>query len=169
MEDGRKAAAAGGIMALMAALIGVLLAAAAKAAPPGAKIGIEVLDAQGNPLPHNSPVELIEGESYTVVVTATNMSTKAGEPWDVTFELVISAATEWRELIPITATMEDFAAGQTRSFSIPMYVPLGSGGETGQIVALLRDPAGNEIVRATEPFTIITIEIIYGATITIGT
>jgi len=169
MEDGKKAAVVVGVGAGIAGLL--YLATKVKAAPPppeAAAIRIEILDAEGNPVAHNSPAELIEGESYTVRVTVTNRSTKAGMPWEATLEIVVQAATEWTTLIPVTATMQDFGAGQTRSFDYPMSVPVGTGGETGQIIALVNDPAGVELARAREDITIISIEIIYGATVTIG-
>lgn len=167
-EDGKKVAIIGGLAAVIG---GIFLATRAKAAPPppeGAEIIIEVLDAEGNPLPHNSPVELEEGESYTVRLTITNLSTKAGVPWDATLDVVIQAATAYTALIPVSSSSEYFAAGQTKAFNYPMNIPLGTGGETGQITALVKDPMGVELARAAESIDIITIEIIYGATVVIG-
>lgn len=163
----KKVAVGLGVAAGVGALL--YLAAKAKAAPPeGATVKIQVFDAEGHLITSNSPLELIEGESYTVRVTVTNLSTKAGEPWDAELEVVVHASTEWEALIPVTTSMEAFAAGQTLSFDYPMMVPLGVMGFSGQISATINDPAGIRLARVLEPFTIITIEIIYGATVVIG-
>jgi len=116
----------------------------------------------------NSPAEVVEGESYLVRLTVTNQSTKAGIPVDVNLEIVISAATAWTTLIPVTSSMEAFAAGQTRTFDYTMNVPLGSGGESGQIIGLVRDPTGIEITRATESISIEAVEVEYTLAVSVA-
>lgn len=148
----------------IAGVLGVaVLARAAAPEGPAATIKIEVIGAEGH-----SPVTLEEGESYTVRLTVTNLTAKAGQPWEATLEVVVFAGTDFRTLIPTTASSEYFTAEQTRVFDYPISVPLGAGGEPGNIVAVVNDPAGIELASATEYFSIATIEIIYGATITIG-
>lgn len=137
-------------------------------AAEGATIKIELFDAEGQPLTSSSPVELTEGESYTVRLTVTNLSTKAGAPWEATLNIGILAGTAYTTLIPFQARNEYFAPGQTRTFDYGMAVPLGSGGESGDIIADVLDPAGIKLAGAIEHFTILTVKIIYGATIVIG-
>jgi len=136
--------------------------------PPAAGIDIKVYDAQGNLVPSNSPLTLTEGESYTVVLTVTNQSTKAGTPWEATLEVVIYAGTDYTTLIPVTARSEYFGAGETRTFSYSMNVPLGTGGEMGNIVATVNDPTGVKLADAIEYFSIEEVPIVYGATVVIG-
>lgn len=151
----------------LAAALGI--AALARAAPPeeekkaAATVKIEVIGAESH-----SPVTLTEGESYIVRLTVANLTTKAGAPSEATLEVVIAAGTEWVSLIPIQTSDEYFDAGQTRFFDYPMNVPLGTGGQSGNIVAVVNDPAGIELARATEYLSIAEVPIIYGATVTIG-
>ena len=161
----------GYILAGLGALGGIIyLIAKAKEAPPApppdeptATIVIEVIGAE-----HNSPVMLTEGESYTVRLTITNRSTKAGEPWAADLHIIISAATYSYTLIPPQDTIEHFSAGQTRIFDYFMDIPVGSGGESGAISVTVADPIGIPIVTATEPVNIAIVEIVYGATVVIG-
>ena len=164
-KDGKKAAV---VLGLAAVVGGAVIATRAKAAPhegAAAKITITVLDSQGNPVPHNSPFDLIEGEGYQVVVMVTNQSTWGGSPVGATLEVVVQAATDYTTLIPVAASDVEFGAGEAKPIYLSMVVPLGTGGETGQIIAVVNDPAGIEVARTTEPVTIIAVEIIYGATV----
>ena len=133
-----------------------------------AAIEIVILDAQGNPVPKNSPSQLTEGEAYTVVLTVTNQSVKNEIPWAATLGIGISTATDSTQLIPAQVSLESFAAGETRSFSYLMSVPLGTGGETGAISGWLEDPSGFAFASTNEPLNIIAIPIEYRATIVIG-
>ena len=151
----------------------VALAAMGKAAPPepgegGAIIEIEIYDSEGNPVPSNSPRALDEGSSYTVRLTITNTSTKAGVPWDAILTVGIGAITSYTTLITAQEKAELFSAEQTRSFDYPINVPLGSGGETGYISAWVDDPDGTTLASALEDITINEIPIDYGAVIVIG-
>ena len=167
-KDGKTAM----IVGLGVATAGViLLATKAKAEPPdeeGAGVIIEILDSEGNPVSHNSPVELVEGESYQANIWVTNQSTKAGEPWEAVLEIIVGAHISSTDLIPAAATMVPFAAGQTASKAYPFTVPMDTGGETGQILVRVKDPTGVELAYALEPINIIAIEIIYGAVVVIG-
>lgn len=169
VENGKKAALGLGIAGGIAALI--YAATRVKAAPPpegAAAITIEIIGPEGIPLLHGSPVSVLEGESYTARVTITNLSTKAGQPWEAIFEVAVYADGAVVYFFPTTVTSEYFSAGQTLSFDYPLNVPLGIGGETGSIFGVVRDPAGIELARASEYITIQSVEIIYGATITVG-
>ena len=139
----------------------------------GAAIVIEVYDSEGNPVPRNSPMALVEGSSYTVVLTVKNISTKGGVAWPATLSVTIHSAVsigydQVQTLIPITTVNESFAAGQTKTFSYSLTVPLGIQGTEGQIGASVQSPTGVTLATAYEPLTIGILEIIYGATIVIG-
>lgn len=169
MENRKKAAVVLGLAAALGASI--YLATKAEAAPERelkAKVGIEILDSQGNLVPHNSPAVLTEGESYTMVVTVTNMSTKAGTPWQAVLTIDVSAAVDGSNLMPPSVDYEPFAAGATENFSYPLSVPLGYGGFAGSAVAIVRDPLGATLDTAIESLTIVELPIVYGAGIVIG-
>lgn len=98
----------------------------------------------------NSPATVDEGETYTVRLTITNQSTKAGAPVGVTMGVGINAGTEFTVLIPIQISSEYFSPSETRTFNYTMPVPAGSGGEAGLITAWVEKPDGSVIVSASE-------------------
>lgn len=102
-----------------------------------------------------SPATVIEGESYTVRLTVTNQSTKAGLPVEVLLGVGILAGTEFITLIPSQVSSEYFAPGETRNFDYTMVVPAGSGGQVGDIVAWVEDPTSRAIAQATEDVVIV--------------
>lgn len=108
----------------------------------------------------SSPATVIEGKSYSVRLSVTNQSTRAGLPVEATLGVGISAATEWTGLIPIQVSSEYFAPGETRTFDYTMAVPVGAGGETGQITAWVEDPTGLAIASATEDVVIAPAEVL---------
>jgi hypothetical protein len=113
-------------------------------------------------------VTLNEGESYTVRLTVTNTSTKAGEPWVASLGIGISAGTELITLISPRVDIKSFNAGETKSFNYAMDIPLGTGNQSGMITAWVEDPYGVSIANAQEPLIIQEVPIEYGATIVIG-
>lgn len=165
MKDGAKLALGLGISAAIAGLIYAVTRAKAKPPPEGeaATIRIEIIGAACH-----FPATLLEGSPYTVRITITNASTKAGVPWEANFDIALLASTAKTTFIPSQRKTEYFAAGQKRVFEYPISVPLGSGGETGQVLVRIFDPAGNELAYKIEPITIQAVAIIYGATVTIG-
>lgn len=168
MKDGKKVAAVVGGVGL-AGLTAYALTRKVEAAPPEVGgVTIVIYDKYGNPVPSGSPAILTEGESYSMVVTVTNMSTKAGTPWEATLTIDVSAGVDGVDIMTPSGTAEYFDAGQTRSFSYPLDVLLGYGGLSGNASALVKDPAGVTLDSATEPLTIEEVPIIYGAGITIG-
>lgn len=170
MEDKEKAVLAIGGLGL-AGLTGYLLTRKPKPLPPeaeGAEITIEIIGPDGEPLKSNSPIEIVEGESYPVRLTVTNLSTKGGQPWEATFTIVVAAAAGGIHIIFPTDIEEYFTGGQTRSFDFPMIVPLGMGGLYGDITALVESPLGVAITSAVEFYTIVTVRIIYAAEVVIG-
>lgn len=165
--DGKKGAVV--IVGLGAVIAGVMLATRAKAAPPEeGGVTIIIYDEWGNPVPTNSPAILIEGAIYTMVVTITNMSFKAGEPWEATLTIDVTAIVDGSNLMTPSARNEYFSAGQVRSFSYSLNVPLGYGLLSGNAQALVKDPAGVTLDSATELLTIEEVLIDYGAGIVIG-
>lgn len=168
MADKKKAAAVG-IGLGLAGLAAYALTREVEAAPPEVGgVTIQIFDKYGNPVPSGSPALLTEGESYTMVVTVTNLSTKAGTPWEAMLTIDVSAGVDGLDIMTPSVKAEYFDAEQTRSFSYPLSVPLGSGGLSGSASALVKDPTGVTLDSATEPLTIEEIPIIYGAGIVIG-
>ena len=169
VKDGKTAAV---VIGLAAATIGLIYATKAKAAPPEeGGVTIVIYDEWGNPVPTNSPAILTEGARYTMVVTVTNMTTKATEPptpWEATLTISVSASVGGLGIMTPSVKAEYFAAGQTRAFSYALSVPLGYGGLIGSAVALVKDPTGVTLDSATEPITVTEIPIDYGAGIVIG-
>jgi len=134
-----------------------------------AALSIVIRDAEGNIIPHNSPANVYEGQSYTVTVSMTNTSTRGGAPIEAELTLRVSARSAggvW--LIPTTDSSDVFPAGGTLSYTYPMYVPWGTGGTAGVIDAVVGTPAGAILASDSETLNIIAVAIIYGATVDIG-
>lgn len=154
----------------------VLLAkkAGAEVPPPGdgegdANIIIEVFDAQGNPISHNSPFSLQEGSAYTIKLTILNNSTQGGFLVPANLMVGISMGTEFISLINPQEKLEAFSAGQSRTISYPTpVIPIGEAGSSGSISAWVETPDGANIANAIEQFTITVLPIVYGATIVIS-
>ena len=169
MTDKEKAVAAIGGLGLVGGLV-YLATRKVKAPPEGppAAVKIEVYDSEGNLVPSNSPVTLDEGATYTVMVAVTNKTTRGGVPWEANLETIIMAATTLVDLIPYDVREALFAPNETKSFTSPLVIPVGLGGQTGAITVDVFDPAGILLAYAVEPLTIQSVAIIYGATVTIG-
>lgn len=163
-----------GLTVILAAGAGLALYEISRmlAKPPpegeGAEIGIVILGPDGQPVPKNSPVSLLEGESYIVQVIVTNATTKAGVPWEATLGVATYADGAVVYFYTSVSRDEYFSPGETRTFNYPLNVPMGQGGESGKVWAWVSDPAGIQLGRTNEEITIETIAIIYGATILIG-
>ena len=141
----------------------------------GATISIEILDAQGNPVPHNSPATLEEGKTYTVKVKVTNRSTLAGAPSAANLitwiEVWVGPPKQWL-LGPVERT-DSYNANQTRthswSFTIPMGLYAGFSGPYGFITAQVFSPVGVSLANAVEDiFLKAPVTIVYDATVAIG-
>ena len=169
-------AKAGLVVGIAAALglAGVALASRKKPEEgPSAKIQIVFYDSEGNVVEHHSPVDLLEGEAYTAVITVTNASTKGGVPCEATLHGTTDCwimAEGWPE--PVYLVHDTFAGGfgpgESMPFYFPFAIPSGSGAAGGVIDVSVTDPDGNVIATASEPVKIISVAIIYGATIDIG-
>ena len=139
-----------------------------EAPPPGATIGIEVFNSQGLPVENNSPIVVNEGESYTVRVTITNLTTRAGAPWEATFGIDFAVLGATEVIVPWGRTSEYFAAEQTRALDYSMDIRFDLGGTLAAIQVNVLDPTGALVARAIEPVTIESVAIIYGAEVVIG-
>jgi len=141
-------------------------------APPGAAIGIEIFNLAGLPVESSSPLELTEGESYTLAATITNTSTKAGVPWPVTFVIGLMARIGFPPnilyVVPIEDIESEFAAGETRVFARDFSIPLGWGGASGYALCNARPLGLPAVAEARLDFTIAIVPIEYGATIIIA-
>lgn len=167
MKDGRKAAIGLGLVAALGAAV-IYFATRVEAAPEKGGVTIVIYDKYGNPVPSGSPAILREGEPYTMVVTVTNMTTKAGTPWEATLTIDIGAVVDGHTIMAPSVVDEYFSAGQTKNFSHALSVPMGYGGFSGVAVAVVEDPAGVTLDSATEPLTIEMVAIDYAASIEIG-
>ena len=152
--------ALGGLLAL-----GLILAKKAPAEPKS--IDIKIYDSEGNLVVAHSPLSLIEGDSYTAVVTVVNMSTKAGEPWkanlDVGFQIFrVEEGYPATQLMAKVQRTEFFLAGQTVEFPYPFTIPVGYGGDTGY-VAVEVSGGGALLDSARLDFNIALAPIIYEA------
>lgn len=133
----------------------------------GASISMQILDAAtGEPVPKNSPALVVEGGSYIARFTVTNLSTRLGGPVDadLTIELV-GAAGPGPIAFPVPFLVL-FAAGQSVSWDITFTVPDGTGGTPGAVAITVYSPTNVRLASASEPLTIESAAIIYGATIT---
>ncbi len=146
----------------------------AKAAPPeeavvGAAVSLEILDMEGSPVPHNSPATVVEGSTYRLRMTVTNKSTRLGvgvgatlgtQPWGAIVSTAMVFTPNW---FP-----QAFTAGQVLVFESTFKIPDGSAGLAGIVGADVFDPNNVLIAQATDPLTVQSAAIIYGATISIG-
>lgn len=136
----------------------------------GASIGITLLGPSGQPVYLTAP--LSEGVNYTLKVTVKNSSTKGGVAWATPLQISVFAGTGSATFVPSQISSQSFAAGETKVFTFPMNIPIGTGGQTGNIVARVFSPVDTALAAAlasiVDPFTIGTVAIDYGATISVG-
>ena len=137
-------------------------------AVPGGDIVIQILDDEGNLVPTNSPAVLTEGSKYTIRVSVKNNTTRAGVPYAAQLETCMGVIAGGADLIPVTCRSDGFSPEETKAFTWTLNVPDFSGGQSGQITASVLSPSGLNIANAVEYFTILTIDIVYGATVVIG-
>jgi len=113
-------------------------------------------------------VNLIEGGTYSVQVTTKNTSTKAGTPWPATLSLTIAATAGSTQLIAPNPTAYNYAAGESKTTSFTLVVPLGLGAATGQLTANFTDPNGVSLGTGTLSLTVVAVPVGYGASVAIS-
>jgi len=84
---------------------------------------------------------LNEGETYTIRVTTTNTSNKAGTPVPAMLTINISALVA-SQVIMDDSEVYNFGATEIKSFEFAMAVPMGAGGKVGMVTAEVLDPNG---------------------------
>lgn len=103
------------------------------------------------------PYELTEGGTYMVEVAITNQSvTRHGMPVDVIFDITIAAIINGEILVSPPPLEEYFGAGETKTFEYTMEVPIGSGGQIGDVAVAISDPEGGLAASASEELTVTT-------------
>lgn len=155
MDNNKKAGIAIGLGTLA---VGGIVYAATQAkkeeippVPPGegaASIEIAILDAEGNPVPHNSAAQLYEGETYTFKVSVTNKSTKAGAPCAATLTLTNQSTVDGIGVTPSTPKSDTYGANGSITSNYTMTIPAGKAGAFGAISFYVNDPSGNQLAAA---------------------
>jgi len=129
-----------------------------------AALEIIIYDQFGNPVPRNSPLELVEGDPYTIVVKITNTSTKKGVPWSATLItlLTVNGAVP-AGLIYLVDISDVYSYGpnESRQISQAFTVPLGFGGYAGGAAAYLTDPDAVELDSVVDNINYIIVPIVY--------
>jgi hypothetical protein len=153
--------------------IGMFLARRKPVSAAGAGITIAVLDQAGNEVPHNSPVDLEAGESYTVAITVTNQSTQNGQPVAAALTSSIGAMVVAEPPLISDTRTDNFLAGGALRFTYPLHVPdyafIG-----GQIRAIIFDlpldnPDHQQLAVATLDFNGVQAPgIVYAASVVLG-
>lgn len=154
-DEGKKTSA---IAALALTVGGIVLACRPKPEEPdegGASMQIRILDSKGNEVPHNSPADLYEGESYTVQVSVTNRSTKAGQPVAVEFTLS-HQSTLVVNMTPTSARTDTYGANETKTFNYGLNILDGTAGEFGALYFYLDAPTGERIAAEHEDVSILS-------------
>jgi hypothetical protein len=130
-------------------------------------IELELLDSNGNPVPHNSPYQLMEAHSYTISVTVKNNSTRLGSAISADLSVIISAVAGSSYIVSPITTTKTFAGGESKTFTCSLNIPDNTGGESGTVNVSVVG-GGSEIASGSAEFNIADVQIVYGATITIG-
>ncbi len=185
MPDKKTGAIVVGAAAAVAGLLALAMAKKPEVPPPeippegepGADLTIEVYDAAGKLVPHNSPVTLAEGETYRAVPRLRNRSVKrtaAGDtPIAATFGIgmVVNIGSFYPPGlggIGQNYKLVSFAADETKSIAdFPTFtVPTTAGGQTGLIYVEVYAPTGEFLKSAQEPIAVAVSAIIYDVDIT---
>lgn len=119
-----------------------------------AAVSMRVLDAQGQEVPHNSPVELEPGSSYTIEVTVANLSTSKGEPIGADLRTTVAAVVDSTPLMPTAQRTDSYGPSESLVLTWPLNISSDIGAASGAISAIVLDPNGNNLAAATLPITI---------------
>lgn len=152
---------------------GVVLYLVLKAKQPQpAALSLQIYDSEGNLLKGSSPVQLVEGAKYTVVLTVKNLSAKIVDSTryavGALLYIGLRAKTTQRILLGGPVTSVSFGPDETKSFSYNLTVPVGAGGETGEITGWVESPQQEEIAYITEPISIKAVAITYEVEVQLG-
>jgi hypothetical protein len=155
MDDkNRKTAQILGLAGALA--IGMLLSRKKPGTATAAAITIAVLDEFGNEIPHNSPVNLEAGETYTVKIIVTNQSTLQGQPVAAALTSSIGAIVVGEPPLISDTRTDNFPAGGPLTFTYPLHVPdyAFTGGQIRAIIFDLPigDPNHQQLAVATLDF-----------------
>jgi hypothetical protein len=151
------------VLGLAGALTAAMLLSRRK--PVGAAVAgvtIAVLDQAGNEIPHNSPVDLEAGESYTVSITVTNQSTLQGQPVAVNLTSSIGAMLPGPPPLIADTRTDSFPAGGSLTFTYPLQAP-DYAITDGMIRAIIfdlppDDPDHQQLAVATVDFNVIMVK-----------
>jgi len=102
----------------------------------------------------NSPAVVTEGETYSVRITVTNQSTRAGQPTRATLTIGWRASAGTDTLIPLLEFEQLFAPGESTTWERPMTIPYFTE-PTGIIEAWVKDPEGNILASGSETLEIV--------------
>jgi hypothetical protein len=160
-----------GLTALLAGTIAVLAFWRRKEEGGSASVSIRIYDKNGNPVPHSSPYNLVEGEYYTIELTVTNQSKLGGNPCEAQLTIDLEGNLSWGgapvDLFIPWGWIDIFQPSEARTYTHGFTCPVGPGiSGSGSIVATVSDPDGNQLDSATEPVTTVTIQ--YGADLDLG-
>lgn len=164
---------AGKIFLALAGLLGITFLATreAKAAQPvahGASVGLRILTLDGEEVPHNSPVNLIEGLTYIWEITIINTSTIGGALAAADLDMTGSIYYGADVYGPVYARATyPFLAGESKVFSKAFTVPYGRPGGNAKVYVIQPGtfpPSEVLLAQATEPITILP-GLLYGAQI----
>ncbi|MDD5397835.1 MAG: hypothetical protein PHU70_02025 [Dehalococcoidia bacterium] len=160
-----------GLIALGLAAVagGVYLLTRKSANPPpagqeeetaSASVSVGIVDSSGNPVPHNSPFPLAEGESYSIELNVANRSykllsdgiTKIPVPLNLAVSTIAyihhPGSTEVRVDFYNGVSGEGYkqvsmAENGSQAFSLPFSVPMNTGGYIGLISVRVIFPDGS--------------------------
>lgn len=147
-----------GVVGVFGGLAAILLLRKKTQGAMGATVQVAILDSSGNEVPHNSPVDLEAGGSYTVSITVTNQSALQGVPIAVDLTSSTGAMVVGEPPLIADDRTDYYEAGQSLTFTYPLQVP--NYACTGEIRAIIfdlppDDPGHQQLAVATLEFNAI--------------
>ena len=130
---------------------------------PTKTIHARILDINGIPIPHNSPIPLEEGGTYSLEVTITNTSYRGPTAVPAALRTTINASIDGMQLLNVDQTY-DYSALAQNTVLYPFTVPWNVQGDSVFYITVI-DPAGTILANLLVQSTISYVEIEYGADI----